>query len=345
MLHILPSRPNKFKTPNVVQEIEESIGKLIGLIELKLATEKPGYLFDVDDLAQRYSADLVAKCFYKQDDLIRFNDRNDPWIRMINVALNQLQSSPFVRLSIIFPMFRRIIDWLVWNCTEQGNGRRIVLEFVKSQTVLGMEARKQFKELSAKAEDTGAKLDPNDFVMKDGTRFRRNMVDHIIDQYLDGKLTKDQYLNNSCFLMAAANRTASDCIGHTIYLLSTDQRVQDKLRSSIKADGIESEYLDWVLKESLRLLPPAPIGCSRTLEHDIEIDGGRHVLPAGTFVVTNAYAIHRLKEYWGEDVEEFRPERWSDTAHHHPFQYLPFGAGPRGCPGKMFALHEMSTLR
>jgi cytochrome P450 len=178
-------------------------------------------------------------------------------------------------------------------------------------------------------------------LLPDGRRFKRNMVDYIIDQYLDGKLSKD--LNNSCFLVGAAHRTASDCIVHTIYLLSNHPDVQEELRSSIKADGIESTYLDWVLKESLRLLPPVVVGCSRTVAHDMELDDG-HVVPAGTFVLTYAYVIHRLKQYWGDDADEFRPERWRDTSHHHPYQYLAFGAGPRSCPGRMFAIHEMKML-
>jgi hypothetical protein len=337
------TRPNKFKTPNVVQEIEESIGKLVNLIEKRMASEGPDHLFHVDDLVQRYAADLVAKCFYKQDSLIEFDNPDDLWINMIEYGLNKLQTSPFVQLALTFPFMRDLVDWLIWTFTEQGFGRRTVLEFVHAQTILGMEARKQLKQLKKEAKKTGARVDENNFLLADGTQFKRNMVDYIIDQYLDGRLTKDQYLNNSCFLMAAANRTASDCIVHTIYLLSIHPDVQEKLRSSIKADGIESTYLDWVLKESLRLLPPAPIGCSRTIEHELETDGG-HVVPAGTFVVTNAYVIHRLKQYWGDDAEEFVPERWRDTSHHHPYQYLPFGAGPRGCPGKMFAIHEMKML-
>jgi cytochrome P450 len=94
----------------------------------------------------------------------------------------------------------------------------------------------------------------------------------------------------------------------------------------------------------MRLLPPAPIGCSRTIERDIEIENGRYILPAGTFVHTNAYVIHRLKKYWGDDADEFRPNRWRDTSRHHPFQYITFGSGPRGCPGKMFAMHEMKMV-
>uniref|UniRef100_A0A6G1SJ02 Putative cytochrome P450 CYP13A2 n=1 Tax=Aceria tosichella TaxID=561515 RepID=A0A6G1SJ02_9ACAR len=337
---------NKFKTPNVMEEIQASINKLIGHIERRLAkTDEPGHdEFIVDDFAQKYSMDLVFRCFYKQYDLIDFDNPHDSWSESVEQSLNDVQHSPFVKLAVVFPMFRSFVDWLVWNFTEQGKGRKMITGFILAQTKLGLMARTRLKELESEARASrGPKLDPNNFLLKDGTRFRRNMTDYIVDQYLDGKISKAQHVNSSSFLMGAADRTAADCIIHTIYLLSIDQAVQDKLRSSIRTEGTESEYLDWVIKESLRLMPPAPIGCSRALDHDITLKEG-YVLPASTFLITCAYVIHRLKEYWGEDAEEFKPERWRDTSHHHPLQYIPFGAGLRGCPGKMFAMFEIKML-
>uniref|UniRef100_A0A6G1S5F9 Putative cytochrome P450 CYP13A8 n=1 Tax=Aceria tosichella TaxID=561515 RepID=A0A6G1S5F9_9ACAR len=351
---------NKFKAPNVVQEIEESVSRLITYIERRLdstpttidtaisrrssSSDQSPNQFVADDFVHKYSLDLVFRCLYKQSDLIDFDSPHDLWTTTLDESLNQAHYNPFVKLSMVFPAFRRFVDWLHWNFTEHGVYRKKMIGFIKSQTKLGLEARKQLAELSEEAQRRGVKFDSNDFVLKDGTRFRRNMIDYIIDQFLDGKISKTQYFNNSCFLLGAADKTATDCLVHTIYLLSVNQAIQDKLRNSIEAHGLDSEYLDWVLKESLRVLPPAPIGCSRTITRDIEIEGGRHVIPAGTCVITNAYVIHRLKKYWGEDADEFKPERWSDTSHHHPFQYIPFGAGPRGCPGKQFAMFTMKMF-
>lgn len=340
---------NKFKAPNVVREIEESIGKLVGHIERKLGSNTnmapdKHHQFKADDFVHKYSLDLVFRCFYKQYDLIDFDDPQDLWTKTLDDGINQTQYSPFVKLSMVFPIFRRFVDWLVWNFTEHGVCRKKMIQFIKSQTKLGMEARKQLTELTKEAKKTGAKIDSNNFLLMDGTRFKRNMIDHVIDQFLDGKISKKQYFDNSCFLMSAADKTATDSMIHTMYLLAIHQDIQTKLRNSINADGIDSEYLDWVLKESLRVLPPAPVGCSRTISRDIEIEQGKYIIPNGTCIHTNAYVIHRLKEYWGEDADEFRPERWRDTSHHHPLQYIPFGAGPRGCPGKQFAMFEMKMF-
>jgi cytochrome P450 len=342
-------RPNKFKTPNVQDEIERSIEKLIDHIDRALAAggdgqQEAGREFDVDDIAHKYSLDLIFRCFYKQEDLIDFDDPHEPWTHANERGFRLVRTNPLVIGAILFPVFRQFLDWLMYNFTIQGRGRQKVVDFVRAQAELGLEARKQLKRLMANAAKTGdTKINPNDFVLSNGVRFRRNMIDYIVDRFLDGKLEKKQYIRNSAFLLAAGEKTAQDCIVHTFYLLSVHQDVQEKLRCSIKADGIESEYLDWVLKESLRVLPPAPVGCSRVVERDMLLDDG-HVVPAGTFVLTNAYVIHRLKQYWGDDADEFKPERWRDTSHHHPMQYIPFGTGPRGCPGKMFAMHEMKML-
>lgn len=335
--------PNKFKTPIVEREIEESIDKLIGLIETRLDSDETGRLFEADDFCARYAVNLIFKCFYKKDNEVNFESARDETVDMIEEAMAMMQTSPFVRISMVFPTLKGLIDRLGDYLTLLGAVRRKMVKFVEDQTRLGLEGRRQLRSLKEEGREKGVRVDSSNFALRSGAVFKRNMADHIVDQYLDGKLSKSQFINNSIFFLAAGYRTAADCLIHTIYLLSIDQQVQDQLRASIEKEGAESEYLDWVLKESLRLLPPAPVGCSRTISRDIELANG-HIVPKGTYVSTNAYVIHRLTEYWGEDAEEFRPERWRDTSHHHPMQYIPFGAGLRGCPGKHFAMYEMKML-
>lgn len=61
-------------------------------------------------------------------------------------------------------------------------------------------------------------------------------------------------------------------------------------------------------------------------------------MPKGTVVFTPAHMIHRLPEYWGDDADQFKPERWQHADKFHPAQFIPFGGGIRGCPGKELAL-------
>jgi cytochrome P450 len=65
-------------------------------------------------------------------------------------------------------------------------------------------------------------------------------------------------------------------------------------------------------------------------------------VPKGTLVVYTPYAMHRRKDYYGEDADEFRPERWE--ALRPGWEYLPFNGGPRICLGQQYALTEASYV-
>jgi cytochrome P450 len=58
----------------------------------------------------------------------------------------------------------------------------------------------------------------------------------------------------------------------------------------------------------------------------------------------NLYAMHRRKDIYGPDAEEFRPERWMDGKLQPRWGYLPFNGGPRICIGQRFALTEVGYV-
>ncbi|KAJ0873697.1 putative cytochrome P450 [Helianthus annuus] len=97
------------------------------------------------------------------------------------------------------------------------------------------------------------------------------------------------------------------------------------------------EYLDAVLKETMRLHAPAPI-IPRASSQDVQIMG--YEIETGTRIVINVWAIGRDPAIW-EEPEEFRPERFLNTSSYDykgsHFEFIPFGAGRRGCPGTQFA--------
>lgn len=99
----------------------------------------------------------------------------------------------------------------------------------------------------------------------------------------------------------------------------------------------EMVYLKAVLKEVLRLHPPAPLLLPREAMEDCQIQG-YHILKK-TRVIINFWAISRDPNFW-EAPEEFRPERFLDSPldfKGNDFQFIPFGAGRRICPGLHFA--------
>ncbi|TVU25012.1 hypothetical protein EJB05_27486, partial [Eragrostis curvula] len=114
------------------------------------------------------------------------------------------------------------------------------------------------------------------------------------------------------------------------HALAGQQRVREAALSSMP-------YLKTVVKETLRLHPPAPF-IPRSCLEDQKVQG--YDVPKGTILVVNAWAISRDPTYW-QDSEKFMPERFEgDHALDFKgldFEFTPFGAGRRICPGITFA--------
>ncbi|GAV68381.1 LOW QUALITY PROTEIN: p450 domain-containing protein, partial [Cephalotus follicularis] len=99
----------------------------------------------------------------------------------------------------------------------------------------------------------------------------------------------------------------------------------------------ELKLLNSIIKESLRLHPPLPL-IPRASGEECEIDG--YTIPVKSRVFVNAWAIGRDPTYWSE-AETFQPERFLNNSIDYKgtdFQFIPFGAGRRICPGMSYAL-------
>lgn len=118
------------------------------------------------------------------------------------------------------------------------------------------------------------------------------------------------------------------------------KKVQDEVRKCVgkkgrvtEGDVDQLEYLRMVIKETLRLHPPAPLLLPREARSHC-IVSGYNIYPK-TLVHVNVWAIGRDPKYW-RDPEEFFPERFLDSScdfNGQSFEYLPFGSGRRICPG------------
>jgi cytochrome P450 len=101
-------------------------------------------------------------------------------------------------------------------------------------------------------------------------------------------------------------------------------------------------YTDMIIKEALRLYPPAWI-FSREVMDDLVI--GEHEIKKGATLVVSPYVTHHDPRYF-ESPEQFLPERFSQENEKHipRFAYFPFGGGPRVCIGQPFAMAEMKLV-
>jgi cytochrome P450 len=148
----------------------------------------------------------------------------------------------------------------------------------------------------------------------------------------DGEL-RDQLMT----LLVAGHETTATALAWTLERLVRHPEVLERLEAETAAG--HDEYLEAVLKESLRLRPVVP-AITRRLTRPVEL-GGWH-LPAGVHVNPSIYLLHRRPDIYPAP-ERFRPERFLERefAHH---EWLPFGGGTRRCLGASFALFEMRTV-
>lgn len=122
-------------------------------------------------------------------------------------------------------------------------------------------------------------------------------------------------------------------------------RLQDEVRGTfavrnkVTEEGLcELSYLHMVIKETLRLHLPSPLLVPRECREQCQILG--YDVPKGTMVMVNAGALSMDYEYW-DQPDVFRPERFQDGEKDfkgNDFEFIPFGAGRRMCPGMLFGL-------
>ncbi|XP_057534640.1 cytochrome P450 736A117-like [Amaranthus tricolor] len=135
--------------------------------------------------------------------------------------------------------------------------------------------------------------------------------------------------------------TMSELLRHTKVMKTLQMEVRGIKgeEGDIKEENLEQmKYLKAVIKETLRLHLPVPLLIPRQSTQDTKIYG--YDIPAKAGVIVNCWAIHRNPAYWDEP-EKFNPERFMNSTvdfRGQDFEFIPFGAGRRMCPGISFAM-------
>ncbi|KAG8734304.1 hypothetical protein FRC12_018563, partial [Ceratobasidium sp. 428] len=181
------------------------------------------------------------------------------------------------------------------------------------------------------------------------------LLDHLVQFTDDERIIKDEIIN----ILVAGRDTTAATLTFAVYLLATNPEVLAKLRAEVLArvgptnyptsdDFREMKYLRAVINETLRLFPAVPLNERTSVKSTVFKSGGKTLyVPAGTNVGYSVLLMHRRKDLWGPDADEFDPERWIDDRLKkyltpNPFIFLPFNAGPRICLGQQFAYNESS---
>ncbi|AET00663.1 cytochrome P450 71D10 [Medicago truncatula] len=158
-----------------------------------------------------------------------------------------------------------------------------------------------------------------------------NMKSIIQDMFLAGTETSSQVLLWAMSEMVKNPKVMEEAQDEV-------SRVFDKKEYVDETELHQLIYLKSVIKETLRLHPVAPLLVPRESRERCQING--YEIPAKTRVMVNAWAIGRDSRYWVE-AESFKPERFVNSPIDFKgtdFEFIPFGAGRRMCPGISFAI-------
>jgi len=188
---------------------------------------------------------------------------------------------------------------------------------------------------------------------------RKSFIDILLDKYESNEISYKGILEEVDTFMFEGHDTTSSAMTFATTLLSQNsgyqKKAQEEIDEKLQKINIENdfiknvdlfqvgtsdydrlEFLEASSKETLRLYPSVPF-FSRQVYHGFLDSTMYGMVP---------YTMHRDKQIWGDNSNEFRPERFYKNKENElrdPFKFLAFSAGSRNCIGKRFALMEMKT--
>lgn len=174
------------------------------------------------------------------------------------------------------------------------------------------------------------------------------MLLHARDEH-GAPLSDAELVGQASILLNAGHETTSNALTWTLFLLAQHPHVLSDLRDEVRgvlrgspptpAQLARLPLLDRVIRESMRLLPPV---CYSFRVSTAPFQMGPYEFGRGTGLFFSQYTTHHDPELYA-DPQRFLPQRW-ETIDPSPYEYLPFGAGPRMCIGATFAMMEIKIV-
>ena len=188
----------------------------------------------------------------------------------------------------------------------------------------------------------------NSVVSETENKKKKVFIDVLLDMYDKGEIDVDGIREEVDTFMFGGHDTTSSALSWTLYEIGRHPEIQEKLHEEI--DSVSSnesslmdkvrmlKYMECVIKESLRLHPPAP-GFGRMIQKDMVVNN--NIIPSGTMILVDIYSVHLNPAYWDQPTV-FNPARFQseEFLKRNPYCYIPFSAGPRNCIGQKFAMLE-----
>lgn len=165
-------------------------------------------------------------------------------------------------------------------------------------------------------------------------------------------MSEAKLVDNLLTFLAAGHETTAKALTWALYLLARAPEWQERVREEaiavagtrgIMGSDIEKlSITQRIIKETMRLYPPAPV-LTRVAAEDVRL--GEFEISKNTLIVIPVYATHRHRSLW-DDPDRFDPDRFlpEHEAGRPRAQFMPFGYGPRTCIGAAFAMIEATAI-
>jgi cytochrome P450 len=275
-------------------------------------------VINIEEEMTRLTLEIAAKAFFDID---------------VTRETRDLRKAVAILSETAFREFGEVIHWPDWAPLPRIRAKRCAIKYLDSTI------RRFIAERRKTAEDRGDLL---------------SMLLHAVDSE-DSKtrMTDEQARDEAMVLFLAGHDTTAAGLTWFWYIMGKypeiQQRIHDEIESLLEnncpafADVARLRYLGSVIKETLRLYPPAIGIFAREAKGQIQLGG--YEIPSRSIVYAFSYVTHR-DQRWFPEPERFDPERFLGEKEREfsPFAYFPFGAGPRACIGAQFALTEMTLV-
>ncbi|KAF8346059.1 cytochrome P450 [Amanita rubescens] len=350
-----------FSMPNLMSQIHTYYNSIDGLVKLMHdqidAQKEPmmGKVMHMYDWLSKATLDIICETAfgYKTDSL--HNPENElavAYERLLGLQ-NEWNIAKFV-VFLFIPGFPQLLttSWMYkrrrwFEKTSFTAELSTLLESMHTIRKVSMELLQEKMNDSVAVSDTDAKRD----IMSILVRARKADLEKDKTVYaMSDKAMIDQVLT----FLGAGHETSASGLAWTLWLLANNQEAQSKLREEVapvlRKDPHpdyrtlkELQWLDCVVMESLRVLPPVPL-TFRIAEKTDYI--GDILVPKGTHLLIPVRVVNTYKDIWGEDAEEFKPSRWLNLpdSYNPNYSFLSFIAGPHACIGKTMAIMEMKAI-
>ncbi|RZC38629.1 cytochrome P450 6a14 [Asbolus verrucosus] len=291
---------------------------------------------EIKEILARFTTDIISSCAFGLDS----NTLKDPNTKFRHYGRRMFQNTLWENLrtfaQFIFP--RRLLHMIKFKVTKP-DVEEFMINLVK-KTVNYREQnniyRKDFLHLLLQLKNRGK--------LSDDEIFTENNISKEVS------MTINELAAQVFIFFAAGYETSSTTMTFTLYELSLNQELQDKLRreinevlekhnNQISYDAImEMTYMDKVINETLRKYPPVPL-LNRQCTKSYDVANTNLHIEKGTMVVIPILGLQNDPEYY-PDPAKYDPERFNDeNKNARPaFTWMPFGEGPRICIGLRFGM-------